>query len=363
MKMINEIKPTNNNNILNSTIEKSTINIDNSNKIININIYDRFNLKERNNGKEYEYDLFCINKYDRCKKSINNHVVVTCINVHSNYKFMTDHIHVNFPEKLYDDSDAYSLMKVKGIVYEYTRTNGTKDYSMIVTEILNRSNRMLGVVKNIFGVKFNKFDRGSIDIYMNKIEEMDNNQLSELVVREVESIDSFLSASDMFFPGFISNSIFTYYFLNTKLDYLEQQKLCVRYLPNEVLIDLGLLFSTVIRGINAGEIYLWRHLFKKVSEICNVLQGVEKDLLMKTKSNRKDYDIIDINIKEFSNKIEAEQVKKNFTKIRIRNKDFGYLYPENVEEFKDAMKCNLISYALCRGYLQLEIDEDYNDEY
>lgn len=345
------IKESNINNV--TMNDKNTI-TNSFNPSIHIHIEDRRNLKERNDGKEYEYDMFCVGKYDRCKKSLDGHVIVTCINVHSNYKFITDHIHVNIPEKLFDENDSYSLIKVKGVVYEYTRTNGTKDYSMRVTQILNISNRIIGAYKNTFGVRFNKFSSDDIETCMNILEDLENDQLSELVIREVESIDSLLSAMDMFLPGFISDSIFTYYFLNNKISYLTQQKLCVRYLSNEVLIDLGLLFSTLIKGINDGEIFMWRHLFKKVSEICNVLQGVEKDLSLRNKSNRKDYDIIDSNIREFSNKIDSDEVKKNFEKIRIRNKDFGYLYPEDVNSFKSELKNNLISYALCRGYLKIE---------
>lgn len=345
------IKESNINNV--TMNDKNTI-TNSFNPSIHIHVEDRSNLKERNDGREYEYDMFCIGRYKNDKAPLHGYIRVTCINVHSNYKFITDHIHVNIPEKMFDENDSYSLMKVKGIVYEYTRTNGTKDYSMKVTQILNISNRIMGAYKNTFGVKFNKLDNNVIESCMKILEDLENDQLSELVIREVESIDSLLSAMDMFLPGFISDSIFTYYFLNNKISYLTQQKLCVRYLNNDVLIDLAKLFSTLIKGINDGEIFMWRQLFKKVSEICNVLQGVEKDTSKYTKSKRSDYDKTFDNIREFSNKIDSDEVKKNFEKIRIRNKDFGYLYPEDVNSFKSELKNNLISYALCRGYLKIE---------
>lgn len=91
-----------------------------------------------------------------------------------------------------------------------------------------------------------------------------------------------------------------------------------------------------------------------VSEICNVLQGVEKDISNYAKSKREEYNKTFDIIREFSDKIESDEVKKNFEKIRIRNKDFGYLYPDDITSFKNELKNNLISYALCRGYLKIE---------
>lgn len=114
--------------------------------------------------------------------------------------------------------------------------------------------------------------------------------------------------------------------------------------------------------MNSGEICMWRQFIKELNKSCNVIQGVNENIVEKNKKNHIEFKNVDKNIKDFSNKIGSEEVKKNFEKIRIRNRDFEYQYPENEEEYKNCLIDDLTWYLLVKRYIkQSDYSEDWKE--
>ena len=337
-----------------NTFENCTINgqaigevrgdaIDNSDRSINYtinNFEQRLNLKERYNPDKpikYEYSAYCVGKYGN--KLFNNCVSITCVNLHSYNLFMYDHIHVNLPIKWYNDSIFdNNIIKFKGIVEEYVRSDGSKDYTIKVTDILCSSNRIIGIYNNSLKLQPINFSKQFLDSARKVIEEeLSKEIIFEFVIRLLTILDSSLCSQDeLFYPGFVSNIILSYYFMNTNLNDLCQQKYLLRQLNKDILLDLGKIVSELIIKINEDKnsLYLWRHLFIKVSEICNVIQKIDKDLSKQNKKNRDDYKTVNDNIKLFGEKIDSNSTNKMFNKVKMRHIDFGFSYPESEEELK-----------------------------
>ena len=340
------------------------INIRDINQIVNkyttnININERGLLKDRNNGEKYKYELICIGEYKNDKGKIRDgYIRVTCINVHSNYKFITDHVHLDFPVELWDEKYKYNAMKIIAVVYEYEKVNGcdgrSKDYGLKVEEVLKSSSKINSVFDNVFKLtKYNKFNEdnfGTFDDYKNCVLDISDETLSRTLDNQLAKLDSILSTKDVFYSNFISNTIFTYYFLNHKLDFLVQQRHDIDYLYKDVVVDLLLISSKLMYDIDSGELYTWKSLFQLINETCNVIQGIIANPKYANKKCKEGQEI-QKNIKKFANKIDSCEPNKCFEKIRNRNKDFGYIYPDDVEKFNSDLWKDLISYMICTNIL------------
>lgn len=340
------------------------INIRDINQIVNnyttnINVNERGLLKERNNGEKYKYELICIREYKNSKgRKDDGYIRVTCVNVHSNYKFITDHVHLDFPIDKWDEKYNYNAMKVIAVVYEYEKTNGcngkSKDYGLKVEEVLKSSSKINSVFDNVFKLtkydKFNEETFGTFKDYKKCVIDLLDETLVRTLDNQLAKLDSVLSTKDVFYSNFISNTIFTYYFLNHKLDFLVQQRHDLDYLCKDVIMDLLLISSKIMYEIDSGELYTWKDLFQLVNETCNVIQGVVANPKGMNKKHNK-FDELNRNIKAFADKIDSCEPNKCFEKIRIRNKDFGYSYPTDVEKFNNELWKDLISYMICTNIL------------
>ena len=344
---------------LNNSFNDYSIN-DSFNTTINLNYYDqRLNLKERDNGKEYEYVAYCVGLFKaKCIKSLKNCVPITCVNLHSDYRFMSDHIHINLPQKFYDDSlFENNIIKFRGIVKPYKRGNGSEDYTIMITKVLCTTNRIHGIWNNSIklptNINFTEKFYESCDNWFE--EECSTETISEFVIRMLETIDISLCAQDnMFYPGFVTNIILSYYFLNGKLNDMCQQHYFINQLDREILIDLAKITSFIVIEINKKDnnLYLWKHMFMKLSDVCNVLQGIDKDISLKTKQNKEEYKIVNDNINNFIEKIGSENHNKVFDKLKNRHRDFGFRYPENIEEFNKKLKEDMYKMFYFKGYVK-----------
>lgn len=337
-------------------------NIDNS---ININNYNcRINLKNRNNHKEYEYDVFCLFK-SKTKSKFKKHIRVTCINIHSSNMFISDHVHIDFPEEFYDRYYDHSLMKIKAIVQKYTRVNGTEDFGLRVTKIISANNN-IGLYGSQFG--FNKVSVKSQDQYdfLKHITftEFSHEYLVEILSDQIGYFEGKLSNVNQLYSGFVSNMILTYYFANTRKSELEDKALYFHNISTDVIMDLIKLFSDLIYKINIGKIFMWRHLIQEVNLVCNVFQGINKPIEKINKKGQEENDELNNNINKFAEKIESKETKKIFDKIRLRNKDFEYEYPEDIQLFNEKMNEYVVLYFYNKRYIKPEqYYENWKDDY
>jgi len=318
--------------------------IDNSTNITN-NYNVRINLKDRvKNGKTYEYTLFCLYEYKNNKSNLREHIRVTCINIHSENMFVSDHIHIDFPKRLYDEiSYNYSVMKVKAKAYKYKRKNGTYDYGLLVTKIESAVNR-LGHYTGRYGFKsllnLNDNQREFYKYIYTNITE--HQYLCEILAQQISYLEGIIAENNCIYSGFLFDMLATYYFANDYKQELETKSLYLCNLDREAVIDLMKLFSKIIFKINNGEIFMWRQVMQETNELCNVLQNIDKDII---KVNSKE-----ISVQEFANKIDSKETRKIFNKIKLRNIDFGYQYPKNINKFKDQLDDYVIWYMFNQNY-------------
>lgn len=324
-----------------------------------INYYDqRKNLKDRDNGKEYEYVAYCVGLFKNDRKKLKDIVTITCINLHSDYRFMSDHIHIDLPKKMYNESlFENNIIKFRGIVKPYKRSDESKDYTIEITKVLCTTNRIHGIWNNSIklpnNINFTEIFYNSCDKWFE--EECTTEKLAEFVIRMLETIDISLCAQDnMFYPGFVTNIILSYYFLNGKLNDMCQQNYFINQLSRGVLIDLAEITSYIIIEINKGNcnLYLWKQMFMKLSDVCNVLQGINKDISLKTKYNKDEYNDVNDNINKFIDKINSDNPNKVFDKLKNRHRDFGFRYPENVDDFKKELREDLYKMFYFKGYIE-----------
>lgn len=323
----------------------------------------RINLQDRaENGKTYEYTLFCLHEYKNNKIEEDEIIRVTCINIHSENMFISDHIQIGFPKRLYDDiAYNYSVMKIKAKAYKYKRKNGTYDYGLLVTKVESAVNR-IGHYSGRYGCKslitlskdqkeFYKY------IYQNDISQ---EYICEILLQQINYLEGIIAESNCIYSGFLFDMITTYYFANNRKHELETKSLYLCNLEKEILIDLLQLFSKIIFKINNGETFMWRQVMQEVNEICNVLQGINKDISKITNKGDKDNDDINHNINEFANKIDSRESKKIFSKIKLRNEDFEYQYPKNINKFKEQLHDYVIWYMFNQKYFDINM---YHEEW
>lgn len=313
---------------------------------IMINIDQRGNLKNLHDGKEHEFVMFCIE--ERCDiKKVEGTKMVLCTNIYSNYEFITDHAFVTFPENWYDEFSNFNLMKVKAKIYKYKRGDGTEDYSFIVTNILDMTNRMINLPKGQFLI--NKHP-DTVEYFDNNIELISDEDLYDIVFEQLMLLDTTISNNNNIRQGFISGLIMTRYFLNTQLQLLSNQQKVLRNVSREALIDIFKLLSTIVCSIDKGETYLWRHILKRLNELCNYLQGIEHDFDNMSKNDR---NRINANLDIFKIKIGCSEHNKLFGRCKVYNRNVGYSYPLDKEEFENKLRFNSLSYLLSKGYFKL----------
>lgn len=356
-----------------SMSDNASIN-DSFNQTNNINIYiERPNIVSRVGHGKYEYDMFCIGEYCKVKDKKTGEIKfirVTCVNVHSKYIFISDHLQVDIPVQLYHKKMFdHSLIKVMAEAYPYKRKDDTKSHSLKVTELLDISNKLIGVNDNYFKldlITVDKNNKESVDRYdfvKTVVEKVwSENYLREVVQDQLSTIDESLSKSNNFCSGFITNMIITYYYLNSKLDDLYKKKLIINELPYEALIDLLKINSYLIYKINMKEIFAWEHLLIELNKICNYIQRIIYDPRKITKRNKKEGNDIFNSVKTFISKLEEQNTDKAFSKIRNRNKDFGYIYPEDNDKFEEDLWLYIISYCVSKRCVDMSLyTEDWKE--
>ena len=335
----------------------------NQDNSININNYNcRINLINRDNGKEYEYDLFCICKYKNSKNNTRDHIRVTCINIHSSNMFVSDHVHMEFPEKMYDNYYEHSIMKVKAKVYKYIRANGTEDFGLVVTKIISCNNR-IGLYGNQFGLNNKPNESNDVYEYMKYMvfNTFTHGGLVEILSEQIGYIEGKISVANQLYSGFISDMILTYYFANTRKEDLENKLPFFYNLNDDVLFDLIKMLSKLMYKLNTGEIFMWRQFIQEVNLLCNVFQGIEIPMSNVNKKIKTDKVVkLNNNIKLFATRIDVVDVKKMFGKIRLRNKDFEFEYPEDIQKFNDELDSYVVWYFMNKGYVK---SEDYMDDW
>lgn len=341
---------TTNNDYSTTTNNYSTTNIHYN--FNNENINDRINLKDRLRKGVFEYEMFCIGVNEKLKKE-DNFIMVTCVNIHSKYQFVSDHVHVKFLAKEYGDAMKYNLIKVRGFVYEYTRKDGSKDYGIQVNKTLDFVNRLpynitrgcyCLVNKNRFNENFNVIERLLIDI--------PKEQLYDIVNEQLDLLDSTLTTNcNITNQGFVKEYIMTRYFLNTKIQSQTYQTNALYKSNKEVLIDMLQLLSYILYEINNGEIFTWRHIMNKINLFCNYKHGIIFDISEDIDKQRKR--IISNNILEFKNKI--KEITKNkimFGLSRAYNKNIGYHYPTDIDKFKYHINEACFIYLYTKGFIK-----------
>lgn len=338
------------NNINHSNI-KNVNNIDNS---INYNINittERGNLKERFSHSEIsEYVMFCISERKDIPKE-KGFKFVLCTNVYSGYEFMIDHVHVKFPDKYYDELNNFSIVKIKGKVYEYIRSDKTKDLSIEVLDILDMSNRFLEFNRGMFRLN-REPDESTVESFNDIINNYEDENLYDIIYEQLLILDGQLTNGTYINQGFITGLIMTRYFLNTNLRLLVNQKNALRTASKEALIDIFKILSYIIYGINQGEVFLWRNLLRSLNMVCNYLQGIKHDFNNISVNEKKE---ISININKFKSKINQERsTKKLYGTCRTYNKNTGYSYPQNVIEFEEGLRFTALTYLLSKGYYPLK---------
>lgn len=212
--------------------------------------------------------------------------------------FVSDHIHIDFPKKLYDEiSYNYSIMKVKAKAYEYPKGKSV-DYGIKVTKIESAVNR-LGHYEGKYGTKVLpkiKSDKEKDQreffkhIYLN---ESSHEYLIEILSKQINYLEGIITESNQIYSGFLFDMIMTYYFANDYKYELETKSLYIHNLDKEIILELLQLLSKVIFKINNGEIFMWRHLLLEINELCNVFQGIDRSISKTT------------DISKFINKIQS----------------------------------------------------------
>ena len=333
-------------------------NIDN--RKITINHFEqRYNLKDRyeKGNDEYEYSAYCVGKFGN--KAFNGCVPVTFINLHSNNRFMYDHIHINVPKNWYSELffDS-SIMKFKATIKPYNRANGSKDYGLIVTEVFTDSASKRTCISYSNSLKFKPMNIED-DIYNLAIETINNysqETIAELVIRLLTMLDSSLSSIDQaIYSGFITNFILTQYFLNTSLNEQCNQNYIIRQLDKEVLLDLAKIVSNIIMkiNINSDSMYRYRDIFSYICYMCNFIQKIDKDVSKYTKKKFEEYNDIYKKLTKFGEKIDQKDTNKMFDKLKKKHYDFGFKYPENEDKMEKELWCSLLTMTHHLGYIDL----------
>lgn len=349
-----------NNNKITGSIIGDYGTVDNSVNITN-HFNQRINLKERfeKGNIEHEYSAYCVGKFG--SKAYKGCVPITFINIHSYNQFMYDHMHIDVPEDWY--SELYfnnSIMKFKGVVNQYSRGNGTLDYSIKITEIYTDQTSKNTSVNYSNSLKFRNILLKEEHINELKdyiINGMFQETLAEFTIRIFTLLDSALASIDnSFYSGFITNFILTQYFLNTSLNEQCNQIYIIRQLDKEILLDLALIVSNIIMtyNIDSNKLYKYKDLFSYVCNICNVLQNINKNCGEYNKGKNNEYIELNNNLNLFSTKINHDNTNKMFDKIKRRHRDFGFNFPENKNEFENELYINLIKLLCNLGYINVK---------
>lgn len=307
-----------------------------------VNINQRENLKDKQDGKTYEFTMFYINEVNYLKQK--GYKFAICTNLCYNYEFMSDHVHVRFRDNMICDYFNLKLITVKGKVYKYKRKDGTYDYAINVEEIIDVSDR---ICHSNFKIYDKVIDSDSFDeIFDNCQKEM----LCDMVQNQLSLLDISLAVNGQIRPGFVTGIILTRYFLNTQLRSLVNQQSVLRKARKECLIDIYKLTSYIIYSIDKGEIYKWDKLLSELNLICNYLQGVFINNKERTESDReKIYD----NLKSFGEIVGSVDVKQLQNMNRVYNKNYGFRYPDNKDQFEEELRCRVLRYMLTKGYIKI----------
>ena len=249
------------------------VNIDGDNNTVNItyniviNIDQRGNLEDKQDGKTHEFTMFFIKEVDNLKKK--GYKYALCTNVYSGHMFLSDHVHVRFNENMICDWFNHKLLNVEGKVYKYKRKDGTFDYAINVDKIANVSERLFTNDYKLF-----KGDITNINKFDSLIDNIPNDILYDIVQQQINTIDIPSMMNKDLCPGFLSGIILTRYFLNTQLKALVNQQSVLRNAKRECLIDVLKMLSYIMYKIDDYTFFEWIDVLKGINEVCNYLQGM-----------------------------------------------------------------------------------------
>ena len=257
----------------------------------------------------------------------------TVINiVDSQGRYVTDHIQLDFKENEFKYEHYESnptFIQMKGVVKSYNRIDGSLDYEINLSEkpiILSENyyNRT-GIINYEDCYNINKINDF---LSMNNIEELYK------VINKLRLTINTLSLDD-FNENFIYDYVINQYMLNTVTYDLYNNSFNNVGVSDDSLIDLIIILSSIVYILNSVEIISLSYIFKFISYICNVLQGVEYD----KKSNKQFVDFCKQNLKiEGKNKI-----NKAWNVVYLRKMNFGVDSNPGYDNFNEVL---IMSYAV-----------------
>lgn len=321
----------------------------------------RFPLKSLCDGKEHLFTMYYLHdsKFKlNMKKECDR---ILCLNVHHELMFIADHMHVNIPLDIYYETKHHSIIIVNGIVEEYTRTNGTKDYEITITEVISNRFGIENLTDNMFMMRYIDFtkvehdkylDKSNFDIFKTMLKRKSKPELDSMLVTLFSMLDNGLGSSNSLPNSFMSNFIMTQYFLNERLFDLMDHRYFINELNKDVVIDLIKITSWIITRYNNSVwgFDKWLQFFKEVSQVCDFIQGVNLDLLQQYEKNESSKRLAN-NIKEFKKKCKLENnIGSLIQKIKLRHEDFRF-DDSSFEYLDDSLWSSFMTFAYRTGKL------------
>lgn len=319
-------------------------NVNSLNTINNIKITKIINKPERLNEKQKEelrnktqrpYLRHKLNQRICCfgyvvgkHKYSKRYTVINLVDI--NGRYVADHVQLDLKEDEFEYYENNMIMiKFKGIVKEYNRNDGSLDYEIdLIEKPIILSHTYFNMNQLIV------YD--NMDINIDKINDFITtcklDSLMDILNKLRDDINK--STSYDFGENFIYSYIINQYMLNTATYNLYNNEFEDSNINEDIILDLIIISSFIFYILTSVDHIGIEYLFKSISYICDILQGVHCE----NKSNEK--------FKKFCiNKLNKpnKKVTKLWNTVYLRKVNFGVDSNPGYDNFNEVL---IMSYAV-----------------
>ena len=261
------------------------------------------------------------------------YVRYTVTNIHSEDKYISDHIQLGLPFELYDEDIERHVIMADGFVYEYDSSFGKKQ-SIIATEVNLSIANELSINKDFILPKYNLSEE-DITNTMYKIADYQPDKKFKLLLKA----NNYLNNMIMGMPkDFISNYIINHYMINENPDSINRADLSILQNDELSIMETMLLILSVAKRLSEGSFNSIYQMFDFINAVLNNMQGFEPDTSIK-----------DIKVKKFPRQIKlfCDNHKLNYRRsynyIKTRNNNFSGMVINKAIVYREGLE---IAYAI-----------------
>lgn len=256
----------------------------------------------------------------------------TIINLHNKDSYVADHIQLDIPIDIYEETIQQKIIWTEGLVYEYA--NGTKQAIRADKVNISHSNKIIINEDFIPGLTIMNSNE-EFRYNVKRMREFSATEKFEMLLTSINELNNLTNIP----RNFLSNYIINHYMINYDPESINRADLNLLIKDEISTCEIMFIIYSVIKRLSDGRLITIRQTLEYISQLINGMHGLNKNqnpILLNTNHKIQKLGLTK-RFKEFCNKHNLNEVTA-YRYIRTRNLDFHYGVIDPIQAYCDAFE-------------------------